>query len=162
MTFDSVALYRVLIEFVDQQIIRVTLAQREKRRNILDQSLRHGHDFRSLCQFGADFGRQDHRQRWLPQPAAPAAGAAERRSIESSYGENGADRGELHNSLSAIRGETQPSRYKERRKFNTSCICERLSELNLRTTALASEPQLWLVEFRCEAGGAAVAVEAWA
>ncbi len=44
---------------------------------------------------------------------------------------------------STIPGLNERTPYKERKKFSTSCICERLSELNLRTTSLASEPQLW-------------------
>ena len=47
---------------------------------------------------------------------------------------------------SATLGQHERSRYSERRKFSTSCICERLSELNLRITSLASEPQLLLVD----------------
>jgi hypothetical protein len=45
-------------------------------------------------------------------------------------------------------GRNDLPNYNERRKFKTSCICDRLSELNRRITALASEPQLWLVEVR--------------
>ena len=56
-----------------------------------------------------------------------------------STGEKRRDRGELRKSPSAIPG-TNENTYKERRKFSTSCICERLSELNLRVTLLASDP----------------------
>jgi hypothetical protein len=41
-----------------------------------------------------------------------------------------------------------PSLYNERRKFRTSCICVRFSELNLWITALASDPQLWVAVVR--------------
>ena len=40
-----------------------------------------------------------------------------------------------------IPGLNERTPYKERRKFSKSCICDRLSELNWRTTLLASEAQ---------------------
>jgi hypothetical protein len=57
MTFDAVTLNRVLIEFVDQQVMRMALAQCEQRANIFVEVGRIAYDIRGLRQFGADFWR---------------------------------------------------------------------------------------------------------
>ncbi len=58
VTFDAIALHRVLIELVDQQVIRVTLAKGQQRGDILVEVKRISHDIRGLRQLGTDLRRQ--------------------------------------------------------------------------------------------------------
>ena len=133
-------------------------AESRERRNVAVKIGRTVDPFRRPWTVRRGFVETTHSWHWLPAGAV-AMQAAELNQLQSSYGKERT--GSRRASIRALRDPGKTSDiYKERRKFNTSCICERLSELNLRTTALASDPQLWLPERLRSAGGAIV--EAWA